>query len=320
MQIDEVKQTLLGPLQVRKTREQKEKFARWAEEYAARHGLAMREEESGKLVRSRNLIFGDPERASVLITAHYDTCARLPFPNFMTPACWPVILLTQLLLPVLLFGVAGFAAGAAMGGNLALAGAPAAVVVPLTSLAAGALCAAVVWLMLAGPENPHTANDNTSGVALVLLAMEALAGREDIAFVLFDNEEKGMLGSSAFVKRHAAVAKRVFVLNADCVSDGQTLALVGSKAAMRSPTGGRLEEALRRAAGKAGKRAFSGTSPKVLYPSDQMVFPKGAALCALRGGRILYLSRIHTPKDTVFEDENLLCLLEAMTDALAPGR
>lgn len=318
--LKELKAALLGPYEVRKTWAQKSGFIAWAREYGARHGLSMQVEESGKLVRSRNLVFGEPEKADILLTAHYDTCAQLPFPNMMTPACWPIILLTQILLPVLVFGALGVGTGYLVGRTVGELAIPAGFSAALASLSVSALCFFAVWLMIAGPENPHTANDNTSGVALVLLAMEALCGREDVAFVLFDNEEKGMLGSSAFFKRHAGAARRVFVLNADCVSDGETLMLVGSRAAMGSPLGKRLEASLSRAAKKAGKRAFAGTSPRVLFPSDQMVFPRGAALAALRGRKILYLDRIHTKRDTVFEDENLFCLLEAVTDALEQSR
>ncbi|MDO5377845.1 MAG: M28 family peptidase [Clostridia bacterium] len=218
--LKELKAALLGPYEVRKTWAQKSGFIAWAREYGARHGLSMQVEESGKLVRSRNLVFGEPEKADILLTAHYDTCAQLPFPNMMTPACWPIILLTQILLPVLVFGALGVGTGYLVGRTVGELAIPAGLSAALASLSVSALCFFAVWLMIAGPENPHTANDNTSGVALVLLAMEALCGQEDVAFVLFDNEEKGMLGSSAFFKRHAGAARRVFVLNADCVSDG----------------------------------------------------------------------------------------------------
>lgn len=238
--LEAIKASLLGPYEVRKTAAQKEAFIAWVRDYGAQHGRTLRVEESGRLVCSRNLVFGDPEKASLLLTAHYDTCARLPFPNVLTPTCWPLILLVQVVLPVLVFGALGMGLGFFLGRALRAAGAAAWLAGSVCALAAGALCLLLAALMLAGPANPHTANDNTSGVALVLLAMAALAEREDVAFVLFDNEEKGMLGSAAFAKRHAAAAKRAFVLNADCVSDGETLMLAGSTAAMGSQVGKRL--------------------------------------------------------------------------------
>ena len=61
---------------------------------------------------------------------------------------------------------------------------------------------------------------------------------------------------------------------------------------------------------------MAGQSPKVLYPSDQMVFARGTAFAALKGKRILYLDRIHTAKDTVFDDQNMLCLCEVIQKAV----
>ena len=56
-----------------------------------------------------------------------------------------------------------------------------------------------LWWMLDGKANRHTANDNTSGVAAVMELMARLPEeqRSKAAFILFDNEEKGMLGYSA---------------------------------------------------------------------------------------------------------------------------
>ena len=308
-----LKEDLLSAYEVRKTWAQKSAFIEWARGYASEMDVQMTVEESGKLLRSRNLVFGDAESAETLITAHYDTCARLPFPNFITPQCWPVFLLTQVIPWVLVFGVLGVTTGYCVGQMVDW--------MPLSaSLLAQCIVVIVLFGMLAlmifGPANPHTANDNTSGVTLALLAMEALRDRDDVAFVLFDNEEKGMLGSAAFVKRHSRAAKRAFVVNLDCVSDGGTMLYAGSKAGLRSAQGVRLLEALRACAQRYGKTVVSGTSPGTFYPSDQMAFAKGTAFAALRGNRILYMGRIHTPRDTVFEDDNLRCLLEALRQGI----
>ena len=174
----------------------------------------------------------------------------------------------------------------------------------------------VVALMLFGPQNPHTAKDNTSGVALVLRLLPEYVGRKDVAFVLFDNEEKGLLGASAFVKAHPQLHKQAFVVNLDCVSDGDTLLFAYSRAAKRCPQAQRILAALEAEAPRYGKRAKSGQSPRVLYPSDQMAFARGAAFAALKGKRILYLDRIHTAKDTVFDDQNLLCLAQVIKKAI----
>ena len=239
------------------------------------------------------MVIGNVDKARTLITAHYDTCARMPGGNFYTPACWPLIILTQLVLPIALY--------------IALS-------IWLGILGGYVVFMALMLLMLFGPANPHTANDNTSGVAFVLLALHAFAGREDVAFVLFDNEEFGLLGSSAFVKAHPALSRRALVLNVDCISDGDTLLFAGYKTVMRSAQGKRLQKALEEIAPQYGKTGRSGEAPRVLYPSDQLAFRRGAAFAALKGKRILYMNRIHSARDTVFDDRNLLCLLRVIEE------
>ena len=311
----ELKTALLGKYEVRKTDEQKTAFIDWARTYAQELGQTMQVEESGKIIRTRNLVFGDLRTAKTLITAHYDTCARMPFPNFLTPDCWPIIILTQLILPFLLFTVLGFVMGFVSASLL-----PRVMPEWAAEIAAPLLCAGVIFavmgLMLFGPQNPHTANDNTSGVAMVIRLLPEYTDRKDVAFVLFDNEEKGLLGSSAFVKAHRALYKQAFVVNLDCVSDGDTLLYAYSKAAKKCPQVQRMIDALKEAAPRYGKRAKEGQSPKVLYPSDQMAFVRGTAFAALKGKKILYLDRIHTVKDTVFDEQNLLCLAEVIKNAL----
>ena len=76
------KNVILPAYEVRKRKKQKTAFIDMLKE---RFGDRMRVEESGSLVKSRNIVLGDPDSADVIFTAHYDTCAGLPFPNFITP-------------------------------------------------------------------------------------------------------------------------------------------------------------------------------------------------------------------------------------------
>lgn len=297
--LEAIRKELFGRFEVRKTVKQKAAFAEWACDTARALGYDVQVERSGKWFDTRNIVIGDLSKARVLITAHYDTCARLPFGNTYTPECWPIIVFTQFVLPVILY--------------IALC-------IWLGFIPGNVLSVVIVLLMLFGPANPHTANDNTSGVAFVLLAMNLFKDREDIAFVLFDNEEIGLLGSSAFVKAHTVLARRAFVLNFDCISDGDMLMLVGSKRANASLQGRRLQKALEEIAPIYGKRFKTGEALKAFYPSDQLLFPRGAAFAALKGKKVLYMDRIHSAKDTVFEDDNILCLLKVAQEALTQER
>ena len=311
--LQELKAAVFGAHEVRKTWAQKTAFIEWAKGYAREQGVELTIEESGRAMRSRNLVFGAPDLASTIVTAHYDTCARLPFPNFLTPQCWPMILLTQVVPWVLIFGAVGAFCGYTTGRMLRDASLLSAL---LPSLVYVAVAFGAIALMLFGPANPHTANDNTSGVILLLLAMEALRGRDDVAFVLFDNEEKGLVGSQAFAKRHPRAVSRAFAVNLDCVSDGETLLYTGSKAGMRCAQAEKLLATLKARAPLHGRKVASGSFPGTLYPSDQLVFAKGTAFVALKGGRVLYIDRIHTAKDTVFDDGNLDCLLEVLREGI----
>ena len=273
METKALKSTLLTQHEVRNTDKQKRAFIDWALSYAAQREIPVCVEESGNVIRSRNIVFGDVEHAHTIIAAHYDTPAWTPMGAGMTPGCWPVILLIELVQTVFLL--------------------------PL------------MIMMFFGFANPHTANDNTSGVLTLLLAMDRFQGRRGVAYVLFDNEEKGLLGSRAFIKAHPQAARR-FLLNLDCVGDGGTLLYTGTKLSMRMPQAKRFYAALEKAAPGYGMRAASGLFPRWLYPSDQMLFPRGTAVAALKGRRILYIDRIHTARDTVLEERNVDCLLEAM--------
>lgn len=275
--MEELRASLLGPHEVRRTFRQKTAFIAWVRAYAENLGIRVTVEESGRVIRSRNIIIGDVDKARAIITAHYDTCTWMPTGAVTTPGCWPLLVLTELAQLVLLL--------------------------PLLAI------------MFFGVSNPHTANDNTSGVLLVLLLMAQLKDRPDVAFVLFDNEETGLWGSQAFMKAHPQAARR-FLLNLDCVGDGETLLFTGMPRGLRMPQAMRLQRAMEAVAPRYGMRTADGAFPRWLYPSDQMLFPRGTAFAALKGKKLLYLNRIHTPRDTVLEERNISCLAEIIEQSI----
>lgn len=297
---------VLRQFPVRKTGKQKAAFRVALQSYAQRMGYSYREEKGH--FGSRNLILGNPESASYLITAHYDTCAALPFPNLITPCNLFLFCLWQVALSaaiILLAVIAGTAAGMLTQDH------------PL-GFWIGYLCFWMILVMIyVGPANRNNANDNTSGVVTVLEIARTLPEnqRKKVCFVLFDLEEAGVIGSSCYRKKHTQEISRQLVLNFDCVGDGDCL--------MMFPTG-RLKKDKNRMAvletmvGKFGKKTLSirkrGFS---VYPSDQMCFPYGVGICALRKGRLgLYLSRIHTRRDTVLENTNVNILRAAITSGI----
>lgn len=306
------KNIILPEYEVRKTRAQKSAFIDMLREH---YGDRMTVEEEKGGLKSRNIVIGDPEQAKVVFTAHYDTCARMPFPNFITPCNFAVYLLYQLILTVVLLAP-----------PMLLSVLAAVLCRPLPEFA-GLLATeaalllglgAELWLMMAGPANRHTANDNTSGTVTVLTLADRLCDNPDAAFILFDHEEIGLLGSAAYAKKHPNVKKNGFVVNFDCVSDGDNLLAVFTKTAENNE----IFEYMRTHAGEVmsgyGKIPVIVSSKKAFYPSDQAAFKNTVAAAALKKAPVigLYMDKIHTPKDTEFDESNIEALVKLWENAV----
>ena len=85
---------VLREFPVRKSKKQKQAFRAAVRSYGERLGYPVTEEKAP--FGARNVLFGDPDKADFLVTAHYDTPARLPFPNFITPQNMAVYLVYQI--------------------------------------------------------------------------------------------------------------------------------------------------------------------------------------------------------------------------------
>lgn len=280
---------------VRKSRQQKEAFRRDVTSWLEQLGYEVHTEKGS--FGSRNLVIGNPQASKFLVTAHYDTCARLPFPNLITPCNFWLFLLYQIFVCAVLLLPA--AAIGAVAGWL------------LHSYDMGCyLFSVLLWaellLVLIGPANPSNANDNTSGVVTLL----ALAGslppesRKDVCFVLFDLEEAGLIGSSSYQSKHKKETARQLVLNLDCVGEGDNLCFFPTAKVKKD---NRQLAQLQRLEGTYGAKTLTvQASGFTCYPSDQMNFPRGVGICALRRSKAgLYLSRIHTPRDTLLDETNV---------------
>lgn len=293
----ELSREILRDWQVRKTKEQKTRFIAFLQERLP--GLRV---EEGGLPRCRNLVLGDPESADVVFSAHYDTCARLPFPNFITPKNFAIYLLYQLLILLPFFALGALAAFV-----LIRLGVFEPMAVMLGWFAA---FGAILYVFLLGPANPHTVNDNTSGVLMLCELIEALDEdeRARCAFVFFDHEESGLFGSSFFASKHKKAMKGRLLINFDCVSDGDELLFVQSGRAKRC-AGAALAEAF---SPTADKRSIITGPLGAFYPSDQVNFPCGVGVAAMNRSPLLglYMSRIHTARDTVCDERNFSFLVE----------
>ena len=298
---------ILEEFPVRKGKKQKKAFRDAVSDWLSRNGYQCREE-AGSL-GARNLVIGDPERAKFLITAHYDTCAGMLVPNLITPCNVVLFVLYQLvvtaviLLPAVLLGIAvGWLTDSFFVGQLVF------LILSWVNIA----------LLLCGPANPRNANDNTSGVVTLLEIARTLPEnqRDKVCFVLFDLEEWGVIGSASYRKAHKAQVQKQIVLNMDCVGDGNELLLFPTGKLKKDPQKMAL---LRTCCGFFGeKRVSLFEKGLAVYPSDQSNFPYGVGICALRKGKLaLYLSRIHTARDTVLDQTNVNILRAALTSLVS---
>ena len=300
--------TVFDKYEIRKTRKQKTAFIDYVKSVSAAEGYTCKTEKG--YCGARNIVVGDPDTAKVVYTAHYDTCARLPFPNFITPKCIWIYLLYQIVITVAMLGV------------------PAVIVTVLYSLLQQwdpvllynltvdynapmllweILVVLAMFLLMAGPANRHTANDNTSGVTTLLDIMTTLPieVRSEVAFVFFDLEEMGLFGSAGFASKHRKVRGNTLLINFDCVSDGKTILFALRGGATR------YAEAIKTAFPSTETYAVEVVSKGVFYPSDQANFARGVGVAALKGkGKFLYMDRIHTKRDTVYAEENITYLAE----------
>ena len=287
---------------VRKKKIQKERFRQEVQDYLQTLGYSTNVE-SGSF-GSKNLVIGDPDRAKYLVTAHYDTCARMFVPNLITPCNALLFILYQIFVCLLLI-VPTLAVGALVG-------------YLFHSFFVGYfLWMVLLWtgiaLMLVGPANSSNVNDNTSGVVTVLEIAKSLPEhyRKDVCFVLFDLEEAGLIGSASYRKAHKKASESQMVLNLDCVGEGEEIYLFPTSKLKKNQK--KLAD-LEKITGNFGRKTVTVRKQGFsIYPSDQAHFPYGVGICALNRGKLgLYLSKIHTPKDTVLDETNVNILRAAI--------
>ena len=290
---------------VRKCKRQKEAFRQDIQGYCESIGYTVSFEKTPR--GGQNILIGDPKTAKYLITAHYDTSVRMLFGNHFCPKNLPVTII--LALPtIVLFGVLGYLIGYHFAKGEVLK---------------GFLCLTMFVVLdlfkLYGPANGSNANDNTSGVVTLLEIARTLQDnlRRNVCFVLFDMEEAGLVGSSAYRKAHKEETKHQIVLSMDCVGDGDEILLFPTKKFRKD---GKKLAWLYKAIGRYGDKTIDvPIKGYANFNSDQKNFPYGVGIAAFKRKKLigLYVDRIHTPKDTVLEETNVNILRACLTSLVA---
>ena len=289
---------------IRKSEKEKERFRSYIIESLKKKNVEARVETTNDK-KNNNIVIGDPTKAKAVFCAHYDTPAMSPFPNIMIPKnklvfyAYQFVPITFLVVVSLLFGwIVGE--------------------VIFNSYEAFLIMFMVAYYgmffgIMRGFTNKYNYNDNTSGVATVLSIIDEIPSERlsDFAFILFDNEEKGKKGSAAYFKDHKDEMKARFLINFDCVGNGENIIFIAQKDAVDSDELEALKKAF--ASGDGFNVDFC-TYKEGQSNSDHKNFPKGVACvaCKKTDGGLLYTPNIHTNKDTVANDGNI-CYLAKKT-------
>ncbi|MBQ7875051.1 MAG: M28 family peptidase [Oscillospiraceae bacterium] len=291
----DISKEILEKYQIRKSKKQKTEFM----EFMRAHFPELNVEEGG-FAKNRNIVIGNVSTAKAVFGAHYDTCAAMPVPNFIMPKNMFVSFLYGVLIAVPILAVSILASGIvrSLTDNIVL-----------FELTYFGFMFGMLYLMMAGPANKHTVNDNTSGIITLIELMSTMSPEEraQYAFVFFDNEELGLLGSSFFAKKHKEEMKDKLLINFDCVSDGDDILFIIDKKFYDE-----YAESLKSAFEQVDDKRISVESNRgVFYPSDQKNFKKNIGVAAFKKSRFgLYLGRIHTKRDTVMDERNIEVIID----------
>ncbi len=249
---------------VRRSRAGKDAFLSRFRERAEELGYTASEEKGGML-GSRNLVMGDPDRAEVILAAHYDTPANHLFPDLLMPGHPALTLLLEILKAVLLL-LPAFAVYYAAWTFL---GARAFPVFPLTYIA-------LLAVQTAGWAEKHNEGLDCA-LETLLHVMERLPEekRSRAAFVLFDHGETGHAGARQFARQHVQSAYTRLMVQLDRLAPGTRPAMICFRQARKARGYFALERALKQ---DDGCDVFS--SSPLTPPSDASSFVCGVRIMA----------------------------------------
>lgn len=306
---------LLDHYQVRRSFKQKQAFIQWLKRHSEVHDYQFYEQKYKK-GRGRNLIVGNPKTAATIVTAHYDTPPNALFPIATIVGNIPSYIMGQLVmfLPIIAIIWLLHLGVVATFGHLGIWSD----MVPFFWFELPLLVVTLLMLwcfqMMMGFSNQKNANDNTSGVTVLLSLLEDLPHRErgKVCFVFFDEEEKGLEGAKCFKKAYGKAIRFKPLINFDCVANGKHLMFITKKAFRESKFNDMLAEVTE-------NKALLKEAKKYVYPSDQLIFKNSVGVTALHKVPLLgyYLSRLHSRFDFKFNVDQIEDLTQMMITFIA---
>ena len=277
---------------VRRKASEKEKFRLWLMGTLRELGYDPKLQRRESALRlggdAVNVVVGDPQKAKLIVVAHYDTGVRALLPPLYLPTR-PVTAFLYLALTPVLALLGSFVVSMLVGFALHMPQLP----LPLFLLL---MVASLLYLRF-GPSETRNLNDNTSGVAALLETAAALTPgcRDKAAFAFLDGGFGGLSGAKGFRAKYPS-AKEKTVINLNCVAEGGELLILPNKYSRWD--GEALDAILDSFENGEHTTTFLKTDGLIYYPSDNRAFRHSFAVCAcetLRGfGRLIRPLRAKT--------------------------
>ena len=291
---------LVNKYPVRNSKEQKNAFREFAVNEAKNLGYEAKTEITSDK-KNENVIVGDPEKAKLVFCAHFDTPFTSLFPNLMIVRNKFLFYLYQFI-PVIIILLCSYIPASLIANNFFKGD----MNILAFEIYFFALYFGLFYLLYFAKKNKNNHNDNTSGTSVLFSLMEKLSPeeREKAAFIFFDNEEKGKLGSKAYLKDHKDFMENKTVINFDCVGNGKNIVFVAMKEAENIAEYSLLKECVTPA--DDYKVHFYGQKGSECN-SDHKNFKKGIAVMACKETKkgLLYTPNIHTEKDVEADFNNI---------------
>ena len=282
---------------VRKTIYQKTLFLNWAKQHIEALGYAVKIEENGSLC-SKNMIVGDPPTSDFILTAHYDTPAMNLFPFFQTPQSIFYTILHFLLRYGTIYMISVVL-------SIAFFKYIQSDMVLMLIIRYSLFVSAIVF-SLTGIANRNNMNDNNSGIVTLLNLIQTMPPeyRNRVSFVFFDNNKKGLSGSSGFFLKYGERIYRKLLINLDCLGIGDYIVVIAPKKYRRSND---FYKMFFGAFGENPKKKLVIPYKLSLYLSDHIIFPNGISIASFNRNRMFgyCFGRIHTLFDTKLDEENI---------------
>ena len=283
---------------VRRKAQEKERFRIWLVATLREMGysVALQSNESALQTGGRvtNVVVGDPEKAKIIFTAHYDTPLREVLPPLICPTRPVTYVLYQALTPILALLVSFLVAFAlTFPFNAPFWTLPIFLVLLLGCLA---------YLKL-GPSERNNVNDDTSGVVTLLEIAKNLTPRYrgNVCFVFFDCGAQAGQGAKAFRKKYP-ITREKSVIHLDCVGQGDEILFLPSKySRWNTELLDFINESFADLEKPESKTVFLKTDGLVYYPSDNRVFRYSTAVCAVK--KVSGFGRCITPRKVSVLDE-----------------